>query len=479
MGKNKNYALTFDDVSIVPGFSEVLPGEVDTSTILTKSIKLNVPIISAAMDTVTEDKMAIAMAQSGGIGIIHQYITKEKQAEQVKKVKRFESWIIENPITVEPAETVGNLKRLMRENEISGIPVVKNNRLVGIITKRDIRFVEDDSLKVEDLMTKEVVTVPKDISREEAKKILQKNKIEKLLVTGKYGNLEGLMTVKDVMKKDNFPNATRDTEGRLMVGAAIGVGELERVDLLCKVGVDVIVVDSAHGHSKRVLDTVKQVKKNFDIDVIGGNVVTAKGTEDLISAGADAVKVGLGSGSICTTRIVTGVGIPQVTAIEMCSEIADKYKIPIISDGGIKQYGDIPKAIASGASSVMIGSLLAATEEAPGKKVLLGGRLYKEYRGMGSEAALEARYGPGRYFQDEKGKTVPEGVEGLVDFIGSVSEVLHYMVGGLKHSMGYVGVKTIEELRKKAVLIRVSSSGLRESHPSIKITKEPRNYKSY
>jgi IMP dehydrogenase len=446
---------------------------------LTKSIKLNIPVVSAAMDTVTEDTMAIAMAQGGGIGIVHQYLTKEKQVEQVKRVKRFESWIIENPITVEPEETLGNLKRLMKENEISGIPVIKNNRLVGIITKRDIRFVEDENLKVEDLMTKKVVTVPKDITREEAKKILQKNKIEKLLVTGKYGNLEGLMTVKDLMKKDNFPNATRDAEGRLMVGAAIGVGDLERVDLLCKSGVDVIVVDSAHGHSKRVLDTVKQIKRNFDIEIIGGNVVTAKGTEDLISAGADAIKVGLGSGSICTTRIVTGVGIPQVTAIENCSEVADKYKIPIISDGGIKQYGDIPKAIASGAYSVMIGGLLAGTEEAPGKKVLLGGRLYKEYRGMGSEGALEVKYGPGRYFQDEKGKSVPEGVEGLVDFMGTASEVLHYMVGGLKHSMGYVGAKTIDEFRKKAILIRVSSSGLKESHPSVKMSKEPRNYRSY
>jgi len=479
MPRDKKYGLTFDDVSIVPGHSRILPGETDITTKLTKSIKLNIPIISAAMDTVTEEKMAIALAQQGGIGIIHQYLTPEKQSEQVRKVKRYESWIIESPITIQPNETLDSVKKMMRENEISGIPVIEKNKLIGIITKRDIRFVEDDSLKVKDLMTKKLVTVSKDISRDEAKKILQKNKIEKLLVTAKDGKLKGLITVKDILKKEKFPNAMRDSEGRLMVGAAVGVNDMKRVDLLCKADVDVIVVDSAHGHSQKVLDTVKQIKKQFDINVIGGNVVTAEATEDLISAGADAVKVGLGSGSICTTRVVTGVGIPQITAIEFCSEVADKHNIPIISDGGIKQYGDIAKAIAAGASSVMIGGLLAGTEEAPGEKVLLEGRLYKEYRGMGSEGALERRYGPGRYFIDTRGKTVPEGVEGLVDFMGSVSELLHDMVGGLKHAMGYAGIKTLEEFRKKAVLVEVSVGGAQESHPSVRITKEPRNYRSF
>ncbi len=478
MVKEKKYALTFDDVSIVPGHSTVLPGEVDISTRLTKSIKLNIPIISAAMDTVTEEKMAIAMAQRGGIGIIHQYLPPEKQVEQVRRVKRCESWIVDNPISIGPEETVGNVKRIMIENKISGFPVVKKNKLIGIITKRDIRFVDNDELKVKDLMTKRLVKVSKNITRDEAKKIFQKKKIEKLLVTDKDGKLTGLITVKDILKKERYPYATRDSSGRLMVGAAVGVEDIKRVDLLCKEGVDVIVVDSAHGHSQKVLDTVKMIKKNFDIDVIGGNVVTAKAAEDIISAGADGVKVGIGAGSICTTRVVTGVGVPQITAVELCSEVADKYGVPIISDGGIQQYGDIAKAIAAGASSVMIGGLLAGTEEAPGKKILLRGRLYKEYRGMGSESALEKRYGPGRYFRDTKGKSVPEGVEGIVDFTGPVSEVLHFMVGGLKHAMGYTGIKSLEEFRKKAVLVQVSVSSQREAHPSVRITKEPGNYRS-
>jgi len=478
MSKQKKFALTFDDISIVPGYSQILPGEVDVSTRLTKSIKLNIPIISAAMDTVTEEKMAIAMAQQGGIGIIHQYLSPEEQADQVRRVKRYESWIIDNPITIESNKTIGAAKKIMRENQISGIPVVEKGKLIGIITKRDILFVKNDNLKVEELMTRKLVTVNKDITRDKAKQILQKNKIEKLLVTEK-GKLIGLITVKDILRKEKYPNAIRDSEGRLMVGAAVGVGDMKRVELLCKEDVDVIVVDSAHGHSKNVLNTVKQIKKNFDIDVIGGNVVTAKAADDLIAVGVDAVKVGLGAGSICTTRVVTGVGVPQVTAIEDCTEVADKYDIPVISDGGIKQYGDIAKAIAAGASSVMIGGLLAGTEESPGRKVLLEGRLYKEYRGMGSESALEARYGPGRYFLQSKGKTVPEGVEGLVDFVGTTSEVLYDMIGGLRHAMGYTGIKTLEEFRKKTTLIEVSVSGQKESHPSVRITKEPRNYRAF
>jgi len=479
MSRNKKYSLTFDDVSIVPGHSKLLPGEVDVSTRLTKSIKLKIPIISAAMDTVTEETMAIAMAQNGGLGIIHQYLLPEKQAEQVRRVKRYESWIIDNPTTIDPSETLATVEMIMRENRISGIPVVKRGKLVGIITKRDIRFIENDNLKVEDLMTKKLVTVSKDITRDEAKKMLQKNKIEKLLVTGKDGSLKGLITVKDILRKEMYPSATRDSSGRLMVGAAVGVGDMERVRLLCKEDVDVIVVDSAHGHSQRVLDTVKQIKKNFDIDVIGGNVVTAEGAEALISAGVDAIKVGIGAGSICTTRVVTGVGVPQITAVEDCADVADRHNIPIVSDGGIRQYGDIAKAIAAGASTVMLGGLLAGTDEAPGKKVVLEGRLYKEYRGMGSEGALEKKYGPGRYFKDAKGKSVPEGVEGIVDFVGSVSEVLQDMVGGLKNAMGYTGIKTLEEFRKKAVLIQVSISSQREAHPSVRLIREPRNYRSF
>ncbi len=478
MRKNA-YGLTFDDVSIIPKYSEVLPRQVDVRTRLTRSIKLNIPILSAAMDTVTEEKMAIAVAQHGGIGIIHQYLSTEKQVEQVKRVKRYESWIIEKPITIQPSETVGYVKAIMEKNQISGIPVVEKNKLVGIITKRDIRFMDNDEQRVEDVMTKKLVTVDEDITRDRAKKILQKNKIEKLLVTGKQGNLKGVITVKDILKKEKFPDAMRDSDGRMMVGAAVGVNNLERVDLLVKADVDVIVVDSAHGHSKNVIDTIKQIKKQFDIDVIGGNVVTAKATSDLIAAGADAVKVGLGSGSICTTRVVTGVGVPQVTAIRDCSEVGDEYNVPIISDGGIKQYGDIAKAIAAGASSVMIGGLLAGTEESPGKRVLLGGRLYKEYRGMGSEAALEARMGASRYFRDPKGKTVPEGVEGLVDYVGPVSDVLHNMIGGLKHAMGYVGMKTLEEFRKNAELIRLSPAGQKESYPTVRITKEPSNFRTF
>lgn len=474
---SKAYGLTFDDVTIVPRYSETLPSEIDVSSPLTRNIKLNIPIVSAAMDTVTESRMAITMAQNGGLGVIHQYLPIEKQVEEVQKVKRYESWIIEKPITTSPEESVGHIKDLMRRHNISGIPVIEGNKLTGIITKRDIRFVENESLKVRDLMTTKLITVGKGITREEAKRILQKNKIEKLLVVDEKGDLEGLITVKDILKKEQFPNATRDKHGRLMVGAAVGVNDIPRVDALYEAGVDVVVVDSAHGHSKNVIKTVKDVKRMYDIDVIAGNVVTGEGVEDLASAGADAVKVGLGSGSICTTRVVTGVGVPQITAIERCVESAEAHGIPIISDGGVKQYGDIAKAIAAGASAVMIGNLLAGTEEAPGRKIVLEGRLYKEYRGMGSEGALEKRFGLGRYFMDSKGKIVPEGVEGIVDYVGSASEILSDMVGGLKHAMGYTGSKNISEFRRKVELIEVSVGGQREAHPTVRISKEPRNYR--
>jgi len=475
MSRIRKFALTFDDVAIVPGYSTILPGEADTTSRLTKNIKLNIPIVSAAMDTVTESNMAIAMAQNGGMGIIHQYMTVEKQAEEVKKVKRHESWIVENPITVHPFETVEKIKQLMKQDNISGIPVVDYGELVGIITKRDILFVEDNLL-VADVMTRKLVTVPEAITREEAKKILHENRIEKLLVT-ENGKLKGLITIKDILRKENFPRGLRDKNGKLMVGAAVSVNSLEKVDVLIKAGVDVIVVDSAHGHSTKVISTVKEIKKNFDIDVIAGNAVTAAAVENLISAGADAVKVGIGSGSTCTTRVVTGIGMPQITAVEECSDVADRYRIPIISDGGIKNYGDVAKAIAAGASCVMIGNLLAGTEEAPGERIMLEGRLFKQYRGMGSEGALTARYGSGRYMKDPKGKVVPEGVEGIVDFIGPVADVVADMVGSLKHAMGYTGYKTVEEFRRYAKLVQVSIGGQREAHPTIRMTREPKNYR--
>jgi len=476
-GEQRGRGLTFDDIAIVPGYSTLLPNEIDVSTSLTATIKLKIPVVSAAMDTVTESSMAVAMAQNGGIGIIHCYLSPERQVEEVKKLKRYESWIIDHPITIGLGESFSVIKKLMAQHNISGIPVIDKDKLVGIITKRDIRFVDDEALKVEDLMTTRLITVNKGISREEAKQTLQKNKIEKLLVVNDEGNLEGLITVKDILKKEQFPHATRDRQGRLMVGAAVAVEDLPRVKMLVEAGVDVLVIDSAHGHSRKVIGTVKQVKRDFDVPVIGGNVVTGEGAEDLIAAGADAVKVGIGAGSICTTRVVTGVGVPQVTAIENCSQVAEKYDIPVVADGGIKHYGDIAKAIAAGADTVMLGSLLAGTEETPGKKVVLEGRLYKEYRGMGSEGALETRYGTGRYTRDPKGKIVPEGVEGIVNYVGSVLDVLADMVGGLKHAMGYAGCPTILEFKRRAVLVEVSPGGQKEAHPSVRMSKEPRNYR--
>lgn len=472
----KKFALTFDDVAIVPGHSAILPGETDVATKLTKNITLNIPIISAAMDTVTESSMAIAMAQNGGLGVIHQYMTVEKQAEEVKKVKRHESWIVENPITTHPFETVANLKKIMQDSNISGVPVVDYGELVGIITKRDILF-SDDKIIVADLMTRKLITVPETITRDDAKRMLHENRIEKLLVTDSIGKLKGLITVKDILRKENFPQGLRDKNGRLMVAAAVSVDSLARVDALINAGVDVVVVDSAHGHSAKVIATVREIKRSFDIDVIAGNVVTAAATESLIAAGADAVKVGIGSGSICTTRVVTGVGVPQITAVQDCSEAADRYRMPVISDGGVKQYGDIAKAIAAGASCVMLGGSLAGTEEAPGEKITLEGRLFKQYRGMGSEGALTARYGTGRYVRDPKGKLVPEGVEGIVDYAGNVADVLSDMVGSLRHTMGYTGYKTVEEFRRYAQLIQVSIGGQHEAHPSVRMTREPKNYR--
>ncbi|BAI79963.1 inosine-5'-monophosphate dehydrogenase [Deferribacter desulfuricans SSM1] len=482
-GKIIKEALTFDDVLLVPQKSEVLPKDVSTTTYLTSKIVLNIPIVSAAMDTVTEARMAIAIAQEGGLGFIHKNMSIEEQAEEVDKVKRSESGMIVDPITIEPEKTVQDALDLMAKYKISGIPVVKGHKLVGIITNRDLRFVTDYTGKVEKYMTKEnLVTVPVGTSLEEAKEHLQKHRIEKLLVVDDNFELKGLITIKDINKKLKYPNATKDELGRLRVGAAVGVGPdtYERVDALVEKGVDVIVVDTAHGHSVKVIETVKAIKKKYpDLDLVAGNVATAEACEDLIKAGADCVKVGIGPGSICTTRVVAGVGVPQITAIMDCAQVADKYNIPIIADGGIKFSGDIVKAIGAGASVVMIGSLLAGTTESPGEIELYQGRSYKVYRGMGSVGAMK-KGSKDRYFQDEmdvESKFVPEGIEGRVHYKGDLSHTIYQLVGGLRAGMGYCGCATIEELRKNAKFVKITNSGLRESHVhDVIITKEAPNY---
>ncbi|MCX7817271.1 MAG: IMP dehydrogenase [Syntrophales bacterium] len=475
-------ALTFDDLLLVPAESDVLPGEVDTTTKLTNNIILRIPLISAAMDTVTESKTAICMAREGGIGIIHRNMSIERQALEVDKVKKSESGMIVDPITVEPEQKVYEALRLMNEYRISGVPVVKGKKLVGILTNRDIRFETDLDQPVANVMTKEnLVTVRSNITLEESKALLHKHRIEKLLVVDDDFNLKGLITIKDIEKLKQYPNACKDALGRLRVGAAVGLLDREeRIQALISAGVDVIVIDTSHGHSKRVLDAVRDTKINFPkVDVIAGNVATAEGTEALIKAGADAVKVGVGPGSICTTRIIAGVGVPQMTAIRDAYKVASKYNIPVIADGGVKFSGDITKALAAGAHSVMIGALFAGTEESPGETVLYQGRSYKVYRGMGSLEALKAG-SRDRYYQDElEGtvKLVPEGIEGRVPFRGSLSASIHQLVGGLKAGMGYIGCRTIEEMHKKARFIRITSAGLRESHVhDVIITKEAPNY---
>ncbi|RLJ07733.1 MAG: IMP dehydrogenase [Candidatus Aenigmatarchaeota archaeon] len=471
----KNTAITFDDVLLVPSKSKVLPKDIEIQTKLTKNIKLNIPILSAAMDTVTESGLAVAIAREGGIGIIHRNMTKEKQIQEVKKVKKSESWIIEDPVVISPDDTIEKAKKLMVENDISGLPVVNEKKLVGIVTNRDLRFKKQKDLKVSEIMTTNLITTHKNTTPEEAVRLLDKHKIEKLLVTDSSGNLKGLITVKDIHKMEKYPNACKDKEGKLMVGAAVGVNEIERVDALVKAGADVLVIDTAHGHSENVIQTVKEIKKTYDIDVIAGNIATKEGAEDLINAGADAVKVGVGPGSICTTRIVAGVGMPQITAIQEASETGDRYGIPVIADGGVRYSGDISKAIAAGASSVMIGSLLAGTEESPGRIVFVGGRKYKSYRGMGSLGAIQS--GSVRYGKQENGKLVPEGVEGLVPYRGKVSEMIFQLLGGLRSGMGYCGCKTIEEMRKNAKFVKISKAAIRESHPhDIRITAEAPNY---
>lgn len=477
-------AITYDDVLLVPAKSSVLPRDVDVSTRLTNNIRLNIPLISAAMDTVTESEMAVALAREGGIGIIHKNLSIERQAEEVDKVKRSESGMIMNPVTLTADKTVGDVLDMMAKFSVSGIPIVENGKLVGILTNRDLRFKPDRNQKVAEVMTKDnLVTAPVGTTLEEAETILQKHKIEKLPVVDKNGVLKGLITFKDIQKKKRFPFACKDKHGRLRVGAAVGVTSdtIERVHALVNAGVDVIVIDTAHGHSTGVLEMVKRVRSKFDIDIIAGNVGTREATIDIIKAGADCVKVGIGPGSICTTRVVAGVGVPQVTAIMECADAARKFNIPVIADGGIKQTGDIAKAIAAGADSVMIGGLFAGLQESPGEKVLYEGRTYKIYRGMGSLGAM-GEGSKDRYFQDVEDdiqKLVPEGIEGRVPYKGELSATVYQMVGGLRAAMGYCGAPDIATLQKKAKFVRMSDAGLRESHPhDIQITKEAPNYHS-
>jgi len=476
-------ALTFDDVLIVPAKSEILPKDVDTRTKLTDRIRLNIPLVSAAMDTVTEARLAIAMAQEGGIGFIHKNMSIEAQADEVDKVKRSESGMIVDPVTIDPDRTVEDALDLMGRYKISGVPVVKDEKLVGILTNRDLRFVDRYTAKVSEFMTsKNLVTVPVGTSLEESMKHLQEHRIEKLLVVDDDYQLKGLITIKDINKRIKYPNAAKDDMGRLLVGAAVGVGEeaKARVTALVAKKADVIVVDTAHGHSFKVLDMVRWIKKDFpDIQVVAGNVATGEAVEDLAKAGADCVKVGIGPGSICTTRVVAGVGVPQITAIMDCASMGDKYGIPIIADGGIKYSGDVVKAIAAGASCVMMGSMFAGTKEAPGDIELFQGRSYKVYRGMGSVGAMKEG-SKDRYFQDDvmnEQKYVPEGIEGRVHYKGELSGTIYQLVGGLKSGMGYTGSRNIDDLRKYAKFVKISGAGLKESHVhDVIITKEAPNY---
>ncbi|MDM7994311.1 MAG: IMP dehydrogenase [Acidobacteriota bacterium] len=482
---NIREALTFDDVLLEPAKSDLLPSEVSIATHLTKNIPLNIPLLSAAMDTVTDSRMAIAMAQQGGMGIIHKNMTVEGQADEVDRVKRSESGMIVNPITMSPDQKIHEAMEVMKKYKISGLPITSNGKLVGILTNRDLRFETRLNIKISELMTKEnLITVPVGTTLEEAESILHRHRVEKLPVVDSKYRLKGLITVKDIQKKIAYPNACKDKLGRLRVGAAIGAtGDfLERAAALAKAGVDVLVVDTAHGHSSRVLDAVKQVKQKFpELDLIAGNVATEEGTQALIKAGVDAVKVGMGPGSICTTRVVSGAGVPQITAIMDCSKVAHKAGIPIIADGGIKFSGDIAKALAAGGDSVMIGSLFAGTDESPGETILYQNRSYKVYRGMGSLEAMKAgsrdRYGQeGAFFE---GKLVPEGVEGMVPYKGSIEIMIPQLAGGLRAGMGYCGCRTIEELQTRSRFLRITSFGLKESHVhDVLVTKEAPNYRA-
>jgi IMP dehydrogenase len=476
----KKRALTFEDVLLVPQHSTVLPKEVSVSTMLTKRVSLNIPIISAAMDTVTEFKAAIAMARLGGIGVIHKNMDIATQAFQVTKVKKSTSGIIIDPIFIGPDATVGDADAMMAEYHISGVPVVdENKKLIGIITNRDMRFISDMSAKVADVMTAApLVTGREGTTLEEAAKEMQKHKIEKLPIVDDNDTLMGLITIKDIEKKEKHPNANKDEHGRLRVAAAIGVGQLDRAKALVEAGVDVIVLDSAHGHSQGIIDTVKLIKKELDVDVIAGNIATAAAALDLIEAGADGVKVGIGPGSICTTRIVAGVGVPQISAIDEVAEVANKAGVPVIADGGIKYSGDVAKALAVGGSCVMLGSALAGTYEAPGEMILFNGRQFKEYRGMGSIGAM-TKGSTDRYFQEGTAadKLVPEGIEGRVPYRGKIADVVHQMIGGLRSSMGYCGSESIKMFWEKAEFVEITSAGLKESHVhDVTITKESPNY---
>jgi IMP dehydrogenase len=477
-------ALTFDDVLLVPAKSSVLPREVDVTTYLTPEIKLNIPIISAAMDTVTEANLAIALAREGGIGILHKNMSIERQCEEVDKVKRSESGMIKDPVTLSPDKTIREALELMRKYSVSGIPIVDGSKkLVGILTNRDLRFEPNEKLKVSQLMTKEnLVTAPIGTTLEKAEKILQRHKIEKLPVVDKNGILRGLITFKDIMKKRRHPYACKDEHGRLRVGAAVGITKdtFERIDSLTNAGADTVVIDTAHGHSSGVIQIIKEARKKFRyIQLIAGNIGTYEATLDLIDCKVDAVKVGIGPGSICTTRVIAGVGVPQISAVMNAFSAANKSGIPIIADGGIKQTGDVAKALAAGAHSVMIGSLFAGVEESPGETILYEGRSFKSYRGMGSLGAMKEG-SKDRYFQDVEddiAKLVPEGVEGRVPYKGQLENTIYQLVGGLRASMGYCGAKNIDELRKNATFVKITAAGLKESHPhDVIITKEAPNY---
>jgi IMP dehydrogenase len=480
-GKFAKEGLTFDDVLLVPQKSSILPRDVDTRTRLTKKIKLNIPLISAGMDTVTESKLAIAMAREGGIGIIHKNMSIKEQALEVDKVKRSEHGVIVDPFYLSPDHVIADALELMERYHISGVPIVdEDKKLVGILTNRDIRFENDVNKKIEDAMTKDnLVTAKEGICMEEAEKILKSRKIEKLPIIDDEGYLKGLITIKDIEKAIQYPNSAKDLRGRLLVGAAIGItGDMmERAQALVKAGVDVIVIDTAHGHSQGVLEAVKKIKKEYpEMQVIAGNVATGEATEELILAGADAVKVGIGPGSICTTRVVAGIGVPQITAVYDCACAAKKYDIPVIADGGIKYSGDIPKAIAAGAEICMMGSLFAGTEESPGETVIYKGRNFKTYRGMGSMSAMAAG-SKDRYFQENTKKFVPEGVEGMVPYRGKLKDIVYQMVGGLRAGMGYCGTATIKDLVENGKFIKITAASLKESHPhDISITKEAPNY---
>jgi IMP dehydrogenase len=482
MDKNKIVAegITFDDVLLLPAKSGVVPSQAETSTQLTNNITINIPIVSAAMDTVTEAALAIALAQEGGVGVIHKNLSVEAQQREVAKVKRSEHGVILDPVTLSPGEPVRRAQELMNEQNVSGVPIVDGKKLVGILTRRDLKFLKDYDAKISSVMVKNnLVTGPAGTTLEQAKEILQQHKVEKLLLVNSDGELAGLITMRDIDRVQQYPIAARDKRGRLRVGAAVSVHDYERIEALIAADVDIIVVDTAHGHSQNVIDTLRKIKAEYDIDVIAGNIATAKAAKDLIEAGANAVKVGIGPGAICTTRVISGVGVPQVSAIMSCAQVAESDDIPVIADGGIRQSGDISKAIAAGASSVMVGSLFAGLKESPGQLVIYKGRQFKEYRGMGSLGAMvkgsAERYGQKSSTAQEK--LVPEGVEGRVPYRGTLDAFVYQLVGGLRAGMGYCGARNIEELRNNARFVRISSASVAESHPhDIQITKEAPNY---